>query len=220
MHAPLGDDYFNVMRSMLEREKDFTPVTASIVDRHVLAHGSQEKVVGNITRKDREERPDLIVLTPTCTSSILQEDLQNFVNRTSVTLDSDVIFTDVNHYRVNELQVADRTLEQVVRYYLDKVRRQEMLDRSVTDKPSTNIIGIFTLGFHNQHNCRELKRLLQDLDIEINQVIPEGGSVQDLRNLPKAWFNLVPYREVGLMTAIYLEFFLECPMYLRHLWEL
>jgi light-independent protochlorophyllide reductase subunit B len=43
MHAPLGDDYFNVMRSMLERERDFTPVTASIVDRNVLARGSQEK---------------------------------------------------------------------------------------------------------------------------------------------------------------------------------
>jgi light-independent protochlorophyllide reductase subunit B len=211
MHTPLGDDYFNVMRSMLERERDFTPVTASIVDRHVLARGSQEKVVGNITRKDREERPDLIVLTPTCTSSILQEDLQNFVNRASVTSDSDVILTDVNHYQVNELQGADRTLEQVVRYYLDKARMQETLDRSVTDKPSTNIIGIFTLGFHNQHDCRELKRMLQDLDIEINQVILEGGSVQDLRNLPKAWFNLVPYREVGLMTAIYLEFFFGMP---------
>lgn len=205
MHAPLGDDYFNVMRSMLERERDFTPVTASIVDRHVLARGSQEKVVDNITRKDKEERPDLIVLTPTCTSSILQEDLQNFVDRASITSNSDVILADVNHYRVNELQAADRTLEQVVRYYLDKANRQGTLNKSITDKPSANIIGIFTLGFHNQHDCRELKRLLQDLDIKINQVIPEGGSVQNLKNLPKAWFNLVPYREVGLMTAIYLE---------------
>jgi hypothetical protein len=34
------------------------------------------------------------------------------------------------------------------------------------DKPSANIIGIFTLGFHNQHVCQELKRMLQDLDIE------------------------------------------------------
>nr|YP_010613843.1 protochlorophyllide reductase ChlB subunit [Andreaea regularis]WAS08588.1 protochlorophyllide reductase ChlB subunit [Andreaea regularis] len=205
MHAPLGDDYFNVMRSMLERERDFTPVTASIVDRHVLARGSQEKVVDNITRKDKEECPDLIVLTPTCTSSILQEDLQNFVDRASITSNSDVILADVNHYRVNELQAADRTLEQVVRYYLDKANRQGTLNKSITDKPSANIIGIFTLGFHNQHDCRELKRLLQDLDIKINQVIPEGGSVKNLKNLPKAWFNLVPYREVGLMTAIYLE---------------
>lgn len=205
MHAPLGDDYFNVMRSMLERERDFTPVTASIVDRHVLARGSQEKVVDNITRKDKEEHPDLIVLTPTCTSSILQEDLQNFVDRASITSNSDVILADVNHYRVNELQAADRTLEQVIRYYLEKARRQGTLDQSITKEPSANIIGIFTLGFHNQHDYRELKRLLQDLNIKINKVIPEGGSVKDLQDLPKAWFNLVPYREVGLMTAIYLE---------------
>lgn len=205
MHAPLGDDYFNVMRSMLERERDFTPVTASIVDRHVLARGSQEKVVDNITRKDKEERPDLIVLTPTCTSSILQEDLQNFVDRASTSSSSDVILADVNHYRVNELQAADRTLEQVVRYYLDKARRQSNLNQPMTDVPSVNIIGIFTLGFHNQHDCRELKRLLKDLGIQVNEVIPEGGSVENLRNLPKAWLNLVPYREVGLMTAQYLE---------------
>nr|AUJ22936.1 photochlorophyllide reductase subunit B [Coccomyxa sp. SUA001] len=127
MHAPLGDDYFNVMRSMLERERDFTPVTASIVDRHVLARGSQEKVVENITRKDKEERPDLIILTPTCTSSILQEDLQNFVDRAALESESDVLLADVNHYRVNELQAADRTLEQVVRFYVEKARKQNNL---------------------------------------------------------------------------------------------
>ena len=205
MHAPLGDDYFNVMRSMLERERDFTPVTASIVDRHVLARGSQEKVVENITRKDKEERPDLIVLTPTCTSSILQEDLQNFVNRAAVDSQSDVILADVNHYRVNELQAADRTLEQVVRFYIEKAKKTNVLDLKKTAKPSANIIGIFTLGFHNQHDSRELKRLLNDLGIEVNEVIPEGGSVTNLPNLTKAWFNIIPYREVGLMTANYLE---------------
>ena len=205
MHAPLGDDYFNVMRSMLERERDFTPVTASIVDRHVLARGSQEKVVENITRKDKEEKPDLILLTPTCTSSILQEDLQNFVNRAALDSESDVILADVNHYRVNELQAADRTLEQIVRFYIEKAHKQNTLDTTKTESPSVNIIGMFTLGFHNHHDCRELKRLLNELGITVNQVIPEGGSVLNLQNLPKAWFNLIPYREVGLMTAKYLE---------------
>ncbi len=104
MHAPLGDDYFNVMRSMLTRERDFTPVTTSVVDRHVLARGSQEKVVDNITRKDAEEHPDLIVLTPTCTSSILQEDLHNFVERAAETTEGDVLLADINHYRYNELK--------------------------------------------------------------------------------------------------------------------
>lgn len=205
MHAPLGDDYFNVMRSMLEREREFTPVTASVVDRNVLARGSQEKVVDNITRKDKEEHPDLIILTPTCTSSILQEDLQNFVNRAQIDAQGDVMLADVNHYRVNELQAADRTLQQVVQFYIEKARKKGDLDTNKTEKPSVNIIGMSTLGFHNHHDCTELKRLMADLGIEVNAVIPEGASVHELKSLPKAWFNLVPYRELGLMSADYLE---------------
>jgi light-independent protochlorophyllide reductase subunit B len=205
MHAPLGDDYFNVMKSMLERERGFTPVTASIVDRHVLARGSQEKVVNNITRKDVEEQPDLIILTPTCTSSILQEDLQNFVNRASLESKADVILADVNHYRVNELQAADRTLEQIVTFYIDKAKKYGTLNIDKTKNPSVNIIGSSCLGFHNQHDISELKRLFADLGIEINLIIPEGGSVNQLKHLPKAWFNFVPYRETGLMTANYLK---------------
>ncbi|MBW4603266.1 MAG: ferredoxin:protochlorophyllide reductase (ATP-dependent) subunit B [Calothrix sp. FI2-JRJ7] len=205
MHAPLGDDYFNVMRSMLERERNFTPVTTSVVDRHVLARGSQEKVVDNITRKDQEEHPDLIILTPTCTSSILQEDLQNFVERAQLDAKGDVMLADVNHYRVNELQAADRTLQQIVQFYIEKARKKGELPEGKSEKASVNIIGISTLGFHNQHDCTELKRLMADLGIEVNTVIPEGASVHELKNLPRAWFNLCPYRELGLATAKYLE---------------
>lgn len=205
MHAPLGDDYFNVMRSMLERERDYTPVTASVVDRNVLARGSQEKVVDNIIRKDKEEKPDLIVLTPTCTSSILQEDLENFVERAQIDAQGDVMLADVNHYRVNELQAADRTLHQIVQFYLEKANKKGELPEGKTEKPSVNIIGISTLGFHNNHDCTELKKLMGDLGIEVNEVIPEGASVQNLKNLPRAWFNLIPYREIGMMAAQYLE---------------
>jgi light-independent protochlorophyllide reductase subunit B len=190
---------------MLEREKHFTPVTASIVDRHVLARGSQEKVIHNICRKDKEEQPDLIVLTPTCTSSILQEDLSNFVKRASLESTADILLADVNHYRVNELQASDRTLEQIITFYLTKARSDNSLKIQKTIKPSVNIIGIVSLGFHNQHDLIELKRFFQDLNIEINQIIPENTSVNDLKLLPQAWFNFVPYRETGLMTAKLLQ---------------
>ncbi len=205
MHAPIGDDYFNVMRSMLERERNFTPVTTSVVDRNVLARGSQEKVVDNITRKDQEEHPDIIVLTPTCTSSILQEDLQNFVDRAQIEAKGDVILADVNHYRFNELQAADRTLHQMTQYYIAKARKKGDVRTDKTDKPSVNIIGISTLGFHAHHDCTELKRLMADLGIEVNAVIPEGASVHELKSLPRAWFNLLPYRELGLATAEFLK---------------
>lgn len=196
---------------MLEREREFTPVTTSVVDRHVLARGSQEKVIDNITRKDVEEQPDLIVLTPTCTSSILQEDLQNFVQRASLEAKADVILADVNHYRLNELQAADRTLEQIVTFYIEKARKYSVLDQSKSAKPSVNILGFSCLGFHNHHDILELKKLLADLGIAVNLVIPESTSVNELRKLPKAWFNIVPYREIGLMTARYLQKEFEIP---------
>ena len=211
MHAPLGDDYFNVMRSMLERERDFTPVTASIVDRNVLARGSQEKVVDNIVRKDQEEHPDLIVLTPTCTSSILQEDLANFVQRAQLNADGDVMLADVNHYRVNELQAADRTLQQIVQFYIEKARKKGTLPEGKTEKPSVNIIGLTTLGFHNMHDNRELRTLMAQLGIEVNLVMPDGASVHEIQNMSRAWFNLVPYREVGPATAEYLKAEFDMP---------
>ncbi len=205
MHAPLGDDYFNVMRSMLSRERNYTPVTTSVVDRNVLARGSQEKVVDNITRKDKEEHPDLIVLTPTCTSSILQEDLQNFCDRAQLESKGDVLLADVNHYRANELQAADRTLQQIVQFYLEKARKKGELPDGKTETPSVNIFGLTTLGFHNNHDATELKRLMRDLGIEVNAIVPEGASVHELKSLPRAWFNLVPYREIGMLSAQYLQ---------------
>lgn len=193
------------MKSMLERERAFTPVTASVVDRHVLARGSQEKVISNITRKDREEKPDLVVLTPTCTSSILQEDLKNFVDRAALSSTSDVLLADVNHYRVNELQAADKTLLQIIRFYLDKYNKHGKLYKVRTERISVNIIGSVDLSFHHQHDIVELKRLFLDLDIDVNLVIPGGISVDELCKIPQAWFNFVPYKEIGLLTAEYLR---------------
>lgn len=215
MHAPLGDDYFHVLRSMLERQKQFTPVTTSIVDRHVLAEGSKEKVHQHLTQKRKEEEPNLLLLTPTCTSSILQEDLQCFVQRAQEESGRNILLADVNHYRLNEHQAADRTLQQIVAYALDKRLRT----RTATEKkswrsehPSVNILGPVSLGFHQRHDLRELIRLFRDLEIEVNCVIPEKRKLQDLQKLPRAWRNVVPYREIGWMTAQYLKQQLNTPI--------
>ena len=190
---------------MLERKRNFTPVTASIVDRHVLARGSQNKVINSIIQKDKEERPDLVILTPTCTSSILQEDLHNFAYRASLESNADVLLADVNHYRVNELQASDRTLKQIVQFYIEKAQKKKLINLTKTSNPSVNIIGMVGLGFHCQHDLSELKRLFNDLGIIVNLIIPEGTFVHDLKNLPKAWFNCIPYKEVGKLAAEYLN---------------
>ena len=115
------------------------------------------------------------------------------------------MLANVNHYRVNELQAADITLNQIVEFYTEKARKKGELTEGKTEKPSVNIIGVSSLGFHNQHDATEVRKLMSELGIEVNQLIPEGASVSELKNLSRAWFHLVPYREVGLMAALYLE---------------
>jgi light-independent protochlorophyllide reductase subunit B len=203
-----GDDYFAVMRSMLERERDFTPVSTSIVSRQVLGQGSKDKVCNTITRKDRDDCPNLIMVTPTCTSSILQEDLHNFIERAKRETSCDVLLGDINHYRFNELQAADKTLEQIVKFALEN---KTDLSISKTKTPSVNILGMFTLGFHSNHDCRELKRLFLDLGIDVNLVLPEGCEYSNIPSVLNAWFNVVPYREHGLLLARYLETMYNMP---------
>ncbi len=187
------------MKSMLERDREFTPVTASVVDRHVLARGSREKVINNITRKDQEEKPDLVILTPTCTSSILQEDLKNFVDRASLNSLADIILADVNHYRINELQASDKTLLQIVAFYLQKANQANQLSIVKTEHPSVNIIGCVSLGFHSQHDLLELKRLFVDLKIQVNLIIPEGISVHELKKYLK--LGLISFHIVKLVVS-------------------
>ena len=212
MHAPLGDDYFNVMRSMLERERDFTPVTISVVGRQVLGQGSQDKVENTIIRKALDELPACLVLTPTCTSSILQEDLKNFCKRAGFDLNCPVLLANTNHYRDTEASAADKVFLQLClrsfqAFGLDKVRKQQK-----TPTPSVNILGVASLGYHNDHDCRELKRFLMDHKIEVNLVGPEGLAFADIAGFTQAWFNIVPYRECGRLLGEHLRDNFDMPL--------
>jgi light-independent protochlorophyllide reductase subunit B len=46
---------------------------------------------------------------------------------------------------------------------------------------------------------------MAELGITVNAIIPEGASVNSLKDLPRAWFNLLPYRELGQLTAAFLK---------------
>ena len=201
IHCPLGDDYFNVMSTMLTRDPSFTPVCSSIVDRHVLAAGSRSKVVSTIVRKDREDTPDLIVVTPTCTSSILQEDIHNYVERAQAQTDAEVIYAEVSHYRHSEAQAQDMMLHQITRRSLMRHGSNQV---EKTPRPSVNLIGVVDLGFHNRDDAREFRRLLAGLGLEVNLVYPRSAR-PDATPLLHAWVNVAPYRELGFLTVEYLR---------------
>ncbi len=74
-HAPQGDDYVNPIFTMLERTPDFPRMTTSIVSGRDLAQGTV-RLPETLRAVDAQVHPDLIIVCASCSTILLQEDLE------------------------------------------------------------------------------------------------------------------------------------------------
>lgn len=193
-HAPQGDDYVNPIFTMLERTHDFPQMTTSVVSGSDLAMGTI-RLPETLRQVEAKLHPDLIVICASCSTILLQENLQ--VVADSAGVKAEVVVYDANPYRMQEIAAAEGLFTTLVKRYAAAC--------SLTERPSVNIIGPASLGFHTRPDLICLRRMMHALDVQVNVVAPLGADLADLRRLPAAWVNLAPYRELGLKAAQYLE---------------
>lgn len=193
-HAPQGDDYVNTIFTMLERTPAFPAMTTSVVSGTDLAKGTI-RLPETLRQVEAKLHPELIVVVASCSTTLLQENLE--VAAAAAELDCDVLVYDANPYRMQEIVAAESLFTHLVKTYAAPA--------SLTEQPSVNILGPASLGFHVKHDLVCLRRMLKTLGVQVNVVAPWGATLADLRRLPAAWVNLAPYRELGLKAANYLE---------------
>jgi len=193
-HAPQGDDYVNPIFTMLERTPTFPQMTTSVVSGRDLAMGSI-RLPDTLRQVEERLHPELILVCSSCSTILLQENLQNVADNTD--LDAEVIVYDANPYRMQEIVAAEKVFTFLVKRFATA--------QDKTTRPSVNIIGPASLGFHVRPDLIALRRIMQTLGVEINTVAPLGASLDDLRSLPRAWVNIAPYRELGYSAARHLE---------------
>ena len=193
-HAPQGDDYVNPIFTMLERTPAFPQMTTSVVSGRDLAQGTI-RLPETLRQVEAKLRPELILVCASCSTILLQEDLQAVAD--SAHTAAEVLVFDANPYRMQEIQSAEGLFTTLVKRY---ARPQPL-----TDVPSVNLIGPASLGFHVRTDMICMRRIMQTLGVRINVVAPLGAGLDDLARLPAAWVNIAPYRELGLGAARYLE---------------
>lgn len=193
-HAPQGDDYVNPIFTMLERTPAFPQMTTSVVSGRDLSQGTI-RLPETLRQVEAKLHPDLIVICSACSTILLQEDLQ--VVADSAGTAAEVLVYDANPYRMQEVVAADGLFTTLVKRY---ARPQPLSAR-----PSVNILGSASLGFHVRQDLICLRRMLKTLSIDLHVVAPLGAGLSDLARLPAAWLNIAPYRELGLHAAEYLE---------------
>jgi light-independent protochlorophyllide reductase subunit B len=193
-HAPQGDDYVNPIFTMLERTPAFPQMTTSVVSGRDLTQGTI-RLPETLRQLEAKLHPDLVVICASCSTILLQEDLQVVANSTGIA--AEVLVYDANPYRMQEISAAEGLLLELIKRY---TRPQPL-----TERPSVNIIGPASLGFHVRSDLIALRRILQTLGVQVNAVVPLGASIDDIRTLPQAWVTIAPYRELGLTAATFLE---------------
>ncbi|MCS6882436.1 MAG: ferredoxin:protochlorophyllide reductase (ATP-dependent) subunit B [Oscillochloridaceae bacterium] len=193
-HAPQGDDYVTTIFTMLERTPGFPAMTTSVVSGTDLARGTI-RLPETLRQVEASKKPDLIVVVASCSTILLQENLE--IAARSAGVGCEVLVFDANPYRMAETRAADALFTELVRRYA--------APQALTPRPSVNILGPSSLGFHARHDLIALRRMLRALGVEVNVVAPWGASLDDLRRLPAAWATIAPYRELGRLAAEHLQ---------------
>jgi light-independent protochlorophyllide reductase subunit B len=99
---------------------------------------------------------------------------------------------------VGETEAADLALVDLVRAHV-RGRRER------SPSPTVNLFGppVFAPGAVAEY--AEAERLLALIGVGVNARVPLGASVGDLGRLPRAWANVLLYREVGESATLYLQ---------------
>ena len=193
-HAPQGDDYITATYTMLERTPEFPKLSISVVRGQDLARGTS-RLPGTVRQVDEYYKPELVVVAPSCSTALLQEDLGQMARASGVSPDKIMVYA-VNPFRVSENEAAEGLLTELVKRFAEACPK--------TEKPSVNLLGFTSLGFHLRSNLTSLRRMLKTLGIEVNVVAPWGAGIDDLKKLPAAWVNVAPFREIGFQASEYL----------------
>ena len=99
---------------------------------------------------------------------------------------------------MGETEAADLALEDLVRTHARKG-----LERS--PYPTVNLFGPPVFGPGAAAEYDEAERLLNLIGVEVNARVPLGATVEGLRRLPRAWGNVLLYREVGESATLHLQ---------------
>jgi len=106
----------------------------------------------------------------------------------SAETEAEVLVYDANPYRMQEIVAAEGLFTLLVKRYAQA--------QPLTDRPSVNIIGPASLGFHVRPDMICLRRIMQTLGVDINVVAPLGATLVRWLNRLVALLN-----EVGARTG-------------------
>jgi light-independent protochlorophyllide reductase subunit B len=206
LHAPQGDTYADLLFTMIERQDRRPPVSYTTFQARDLGGDTAELVKACARAAVERFAPDVLLVGESCTAELIQDQAGHLA--ATLNLPLPVVPLELPAYTKKENWGASETLYRLVRSLLLEQVPAPGTKREARDHrqvPRVNILGPTSLGFRCRDDVIEVTRLLTQLGVEINAVVPLGASADDIRRLPAADLNIDLYPETSRATALWLE---------------
>jgi len=203
LHAPQGDTYADLLFTMIERQDKRPPVSYTTFQARDLGGDTANLVTKTVLDSYERFKPQVLLVGESCTAELIQDQAGTLGQ--SLGLPIPVVPLELPAYSKKENWGASETLYQLTRALL--VGRARDVARPVGEsrRPRANILGPTTLGFRCRDDVIEVGRLLSQLGIDVNAVVPLDASPADIERLPDADFNIDLYPEIARTTALWLQ---------------
>ena len=200
LHAPQGDTYADLLFTMIERRDKRPPVTYTTFQARDLGGDTAQLFKDAVAHAHQRFKPNAMLVGASCTAELIQDDPGGLAQ--ALQLPIPVVPLDLPAYQRKENWGAAETFYQLLRHIAEAPPEGFSL---AGQAPSCNILGPTALGFRHRDDVKEITQLLQDMGIQVNVVAPMNASVDDLKKIPLATFNVVLYPEVANTAALWLE---------------
>ena len=205
VHAVLralpGETYFPTLYGARERTGEMAPVTLSPLrarPEDSMAPGNLARDLSSVVR--RHPKTETVILARSEAALLSEETIPatslpeiEGTGRTPT-----LVTFSWEGSGMRETEAAELALEDLIRAHL-----QDRPERS--PYPTVNLFGPPLFGVGAAAEYAEAERLLDLIGVEVNARVPLGARAGDLGRLPRAWANVLLYREVGESATLYLQ---------------
>lgn len=199
LRAAPGEAYMQALYAASERDGLTAPVTLSPLQqgrRESYAPGDLSQDLSGAVRRNPEA--EVVILARSDASLLSEETPSDLSLPASGGREPTLVTCAWEAPGMGETEAADLALEELVRAHARKG-----LERS--PYPTVNLFGPPIFGPAAASEYDEAERLLNLVGVEVNAKVPLGATVEALRRLPRAWANVLLYREVGESATLYLQ---------------
>ena len=205
VHAVLrglpGEGYFPALYGAKERIGEAAPVTLSPLWENPggsWAPGDLARDLSNAVRRHPETEAVILARTEAALLSGEETPEISLPESAETGRSPKLITCEWEEPGVGETEAADLALVDLVRAHV-RGRRER------SPSPTVNLFGPPVFAPAAAAEYAEAERLLALIGVGVNTRVPLGASVGDLGRLPRAWANVLLYREVGESATLYLQ---------------